>query len=537
MKKIYRIIAVLLVVLFAASCSEDFIYQDNVNRLSESSFYKTEQDFEDLIITTYMPMAFSQMFGVRAHVINFAADDRCVHEQFNTSQLQYDATSGDIGGIYWSLNTGVFRCNLFLQKCTEEIEMDQDRRDVMIGEARFMRGLYHLYLATWFEVPPLLTAPPTDPMQGIPNGDQDAIYDLVEEDFLAAIDLLPETWEDKQKGRATSGAAKAFLGKTYLVRAKFEEAMNTFGDLITTGPYALNMPQGTDSLDYVWSYLANFTPIDLPNGSKVYDSEFNSESIYEVNFSLAWDEGDRAAMYLPGRRSTGGHQTWFNGYSNLTAGYGNLAMEDQAFPEVFESPGPAGLEKDPRYYATFIRPGDSLDWRQTVLDYYDERVGSMLFRVSDINSTLGTSFGMRKHLYPFHNELTWSNAPFQDPNNWRLMRYADVLLMYAEAAFRFTNDPMHTEGLAALNEVRNRVGMPAVAVLSKAAIMHERDVELAAEHSRFWDLVRWYKDGWITISEVQDIKPTFQPRHVCYPIPLGEINRNYGVLRQNPKWE
>ncbi|MEN8230496.1 MAG: RagB/SusD family nutrient uptake outer membrane protein, partial [Bacteroidota bacterium] len=73
--------------------------------------------------------------------------------------------------------------------------------------------------------------------------------------------------------------------------------------------------------------------------------------------------------------------------------------------------------------------------------------------------------------------------------------------------------------------------------LSKEAIVHERDIELALEHKRFWDFARWYRDGWMTLSEIQAFKPTYQPRHVCYPIPLREINKHYGVLKQNPKWE
>ena len=376
-------------------------------------------------------------------------------------------------------------------------------------------------------------------MSGLPNSTQDEIYNLVESDFLAAMDLLPYTWDDQNLGRATRGAAMAFLGKTYLYRAKFSEAAAILKNLIDSGPYELNLPKGTDSLDYVWSYLSNFTPMDLPNGGKIYDSEFNSESIYEVNFSLAHDEGDRASMYLPARRSTGSHQTWFNGYSNLTSGYGNLAMDDKKFPDEFESPGPAGMEKDPRFYATFIRVGDTLDWRPSVLNYYENlpAVKSVVFKQSDLNSTLGTSMGMRKHLWPFHNELVWSNAPFQDPNNWRIMRFADVLLMYAEAAYRETGNATHPEALDAINRVRSRVGMPALTELSKDAIVHERDIELAVEHSRFWDFARWYKDGWFTLAEVQDFKPTYQPRHVCYPIPLGEINKHYGILKQNPKWE
>jgi hypothetical protein len=370
----------------------------------------------------------------------------------------------------------------------------------------------------------------------------------VEEEYKLAISKLPDEWDDANLGRATKGAALAFLGKLYLYQAKFDDAAAQFKEIIDSKMYELNMPRGNDSLDYVFAYLANFTDIDLPNGSKIYKSEFNKESIYEITFSSVYDEGARASQYLPMRRSTGSHITWYNGYSNITGGYGNVAIDDQVFPAEFElTPAhPAGLQRDPRYYAVFIRPeiivgpgdtiaGDTIDFRPDILAKYFADRGNVTFQKSDVNSTLGTRYGIRKGLYPFHSKHTYANAPFNDPKNWRLMRYADVLLMYAEAALRAdASNP--GAALVALNEVRNRAGVPPRASISKDDIIHERDIEMAGEHSRYWDLVRWYKDGWMTLEEVQMLKPTFQNKHVCWPIPLSELNKNYGVLKQNPKW-
>lgn len=520
-----------LLALAAAGCSEEFLEVQNENSLSESSFYQTDQDFEDLIITAYMAIGHAQT-GAGMHLINFAMDDRILHEQVNTEALQYDANNGAILNTYRSLFEGVFRTNLFLQKFTDEIDIDEDRRRTILGEAHFLRALHYHYLGVWFEVPPLLTEPAEDPRVGYPNASQDEVLDLVEQDLLLAIGLLPETWPASELGRATRGAAMAFLGKTYLYRGKFQEASSILGQLIDKGTYSLNMPQGADSLDYIYAYLSNFTPIDMPYNGRSYPSEFNSESIYEINYSTAYDEGDRSSQYLPLRRSTGSHMTWYNGYPAITGGFGNIAAEDQLFPDEFERPAnhPAGLSRDPRYYAFFIEPGDPLDFRP------DNPLYNETFSLADLNSSIGSAKGLRKHLYPFHTTYTFPNAPFQDPNNWRLMRYADVLLMYAEATVRATGNFSDAKALDAVNQVRARAGMPALPVLSREAIIHERDIEMAGEHSRFWDLARWYKDGWMALDEVQQYKPTFQPRHVCWPIPLAEINRHYGELKQNPKW-
>lgn len=530
-RKSTRLSLVLLLAVLM-SCSEGFLEVENQNVLSESSFYKTEKDFEDLLITSYMPLGFAEGYAGSGHRINYAIDDRVLHERFNDSQLQYTATNGDIAKLYYSFFTGVFRCNLFLEKFTEDIEVDDARRKTMLGEAHFLRGLYYFYLATYYEVPPLLKETAKDPTVGYPNARQDDVYAFVESEFELAKGLLPQKWGEDNTGRATEGAARAFLGKTYLYQGKFDLAEGELKDLIDLNIYQLNLPKGTDSLDYIWSYLANFSAIDLPNENKVYDSEFNSESIFEISFSNAYDLGARASNFLPLRRSTGSIMTWNNGYANITGGFGNVAMEDKKFPDVFETltDHPSGLVKDPRYYATFIEIGDTLDFRS------DHPLNKQVFKVSDLYSPLGTKKGLRKQLYPFHTRHTFPNAPYQDPNNWRLMRYADVLLMYAEAAYRVTNNPNHTGALVAINSVRSRVGMPSLVVLSKEAIIHERDIELVAEHSRFWDLARWYKDGWMTIEEVRQFKPTFEEKHVCFPIPLSEINKHYGVLKQNPKW-
>lgn len=517
--------------LLAVGCSEDFLEVQNLNQLSESSFYQTQQDFEDLLITAYMPIGHIYQ-GSGLNRIGYAVDDRVVHEQFNLSALQYDATNGDINGIYASLYRGLMRCNLFLQKLTDEIPVDPVRRETMLGEVYFLRGMYLYYIGTFFEVSPLLTEPAEDPRVGYPNATQEEIYAQAISDLQAAIERLPDVWPDSELGRCTRGAALSFLGRTYLYQARFAEAASTLKQVIDGGIYRLNMPQGTDSVDYVWAYLANFTPIDLPYKGRTYSSEFNTESIYEVNFSLAYDEGARSSQYLILRRSTGSHMTWYNGYSAITGGYGNLAMEDKKFPLEFERPAshPAGLKVDPRYYAIFIDIGDTLDFRK------DNPLSQQVFRVNDLNSSLGSRKGMRKYLYPFHTTYTWPNAPFQDPNNLRLMRYADVLLMYAEAVYRSTDNPAEPTALDAFNQVRARAGMPLLTSLSREAIIHERDIELACEHLRFWDIARWYKDGWMTPEQVQVFMPNYQPRHVCWPIPQGEINRHYGVLKQNPKW-
>jgi len=529
MKAIKYLFISLLLLFWGNSCSEDFLDLQNPNQLAESSFYKTADDFEKLAITCYMPMAFSNMYGSSYLVLNWAMDDRVIHEQFNTQNLQFDATLPQVRDIYYAIYTGIYRCNLFFQKYNDKVPLLEQRKNSMFGEVHFLRGLYYFYAGFLFEVPPLLKEPYV-PNTYYPNSTQDSIYNFAEAELKEAVNLLPVSWPSTEIGRATKGAALAFLGKLYLYRQMWSQAAATFKQVMDLGVYELSKPVAQDSLDYVFAYLANFSKMDLPTKNAVYKAENNKESVFEIQYSTKYTDSDgRAGKYLPGRRTTGSFLTWFNSFIN---GFKNIAMDDKKFPNEFEKPSshPAGLTRDPRYYATFIWVGDTLDFRP------NSPLHNQVLQVSQLNSSLGSRAGMRKYLYPFHTEYDFAMAPYVDPTNWRLMRYADVLLMYAEAKFRETNNGTEPTALAAFNEVRSRVGLAPVAALTKQAFIHERDIEFACEHSRYWDLVRWYQSGWLTIDEVRQYKPYFQPRNVCLPIPLDEINNMKGVLKQNPKW-
>lgn len=142
------------------------------------------------------------------------------------------------------------------------------------------------------------------------------------------------------------------------------------------------------------------------------------------------------------------------------------------------------------------------------------------------------ALGLKKYNYP---QFTIKSAPYSAPFNIRVIRYADVLLMYAEASYQYNGDD--GTGLTALNQVRARVDMPPVGILTPKAIVHERTVELATEGHCYNDLVRWTFDP----AFAQDMAKLFQnnfnkPKNLYFPIPQSEIDANKGSLVQNPGW-
>jgi hypothetical protein len=142
------------------------------------------------------------------------------------------------------------------------------------------------------------------------------------------------------------------------------------------------------------------------------------------------------------------------------------------------------------------------------------------------------AIGLKKYYYP---QFTIKAAPNCSPVNVKAIRYADVLLMFAETTFLLDGD--NAEGLARLNEVRTRVDMPPVASLTPAAIRHERTVELATEGHHYNDIIRWSYDARFGVDFAKLFNNKFNiNKNLYFPIPQNEIDANKGALKQNPGW-
>ena len=203
-------------------------------------------------------------------------------------------------------------------------------------------------------------------------------------------------------------------------------------------------------------------------------------------------------------------------------------MPTQDFVSEFESPGPAGLQYDVRKYASVWQKGEICDLRED-RDLY-------MVPFDPAVMALHTGYIIKKTIFPIH----YDNQNIDFPNNWRILRYADILLLYAEALANGATSSTGETPVSLLNRIRSRVGMGDVTELMnkygwdiRQAIMHERRVEMGFEIQRFLDLVRWTQSGWIT--DITQYMPNFTPgRNEVFPIPQREISLNDGLLEQNP---
>jgi len=371
-----------------------------------------------------------------------------------------------------------------------EISMDETLRNRYIAEARFLRGLYYFDLVRAWGGLPIVTSTVLE--LKVPRSSREEVYALVEGDLLFAMDNLPEKTDlnPADYGRATKGAAKALLAKVYLFNGDYQNAGSYALEVINSGLYSLD-----PDFEHTFSL----------------DGQYNSESVYEIGaieFEGTENGGNQYAN-TQGVRGTPNRGWGFNRPS--------INLRDSFEPE------------DPRMEGTIIFLGEIIDGVTILGD------GS----TPDVTYTDATNTVIKE--IECYNQKVWIpgiSTSEQWGHNRRLIRYAEVLLIAAEA---LNENGQSADALIYLNQVRARARegnnsiLPDITETGKDAlrdlILKERRSELAMEGVRFWDLVR-------TGKAVQVLGSLgFQSnKNELLPIPQTEIDISQGSLDQNPGW-
>jgi len=320
---------------------------------------------------------------------------------------------------------------------------------------------------------------------------------------LASIPNLPESYGNEDLGRATSGAARSLLGKVYLYQGKYQQARDILGQVINSGVYALED-----------DFINIFPKSNENNGESIFEVQFQS------GFGAAFDQPNRG-----GPNEASWMNNWFSpnrvGFRNAVPGRQTIEFFDQ-FPE----------EDAIRRTGTFARPGDVWgSWNPIAADPVD--AGQWRARALAFPDDTLPFLGIRKYAGGPEDPDSFN----QNANNYRAIRLADVLLMFAEAENE-VNGPTPA-AYDAVNRVRTRAGVdPFPAGLSSAdffdRLRTERRLELTFEYSLYFDLVRWADAGKIPSSELATIMSGFTPgKNELLPIPEGELIDNPNLV-QNP---
>lgn len=489
------------------NCSQENLDLGDPNRLSPDLFWKTGEDAEKAIVGVYGPLTTIQGWGrmLGAILTIHRSDIVNTFQQANVNDVgtfNVVPTDGRVLEGWSELNAIVSRANQVLAN-VPEIEMDETRKAEILGEAYFLRGFAHFYLLNMWGNIPLITEPVSnvDDLM-VEQASQEEVWNSIKADLKEAQGRLPESWPANDIGRATWGAATAMLGKAHLYTQEWEAAAAELKKVIDSELYTLTA-----------SYQDNF----LASGNN------NEESVFELQYQSSSD-GNWGPSGTP---NPWRGQAWEpdiapRGYTSQQS----VSINEWVYDLFMEQKTNAG-DIDPRAYATILWNYPGAKVYQD--DFAEAFTGENLERI-----------WARKYLnFERTSSLTPGSWAYSD-NNRRMIRFADVLLMYAEA-LNEANGPS-PEVYNAINKVRQRVNMPDIpAGLDQAAmreaIREERVLELALEGDRFLDLLRWG-----IAAEVFEQHPEYRSnsggkfqegKHEYLPIPQNDIDTN-PKLEQNP---
>lgn len=399
-----------------------------------------------------------------------------------------------VGSIWNGHYNAIARCNQAL-KALETASLDEETKNRFIGEVRFIRGYFYFNLVRYFGgVPAVLRVPESasdansDPAFRTRASAED-IYTIVIEDLTFAAEHTPLR-NNTQAGRVNKGMAQSMLAKVYLYRKDWQKVFDLTTEVIHSGQYDL-----LDDYATIWRYEGN-----------------NSmESIFEIQTGTFnnTDFGVRGYCVWQGPR-VGGKGGWTD------LGFG-FCTPNRDFVNSYE-PG------DKRREATVIEIDDSGTYRGTVL--YDG------YRIPSKDSIENFFYNYKA----YHSELR-TIEPFlgnrdNKQKNIHILRFADVLLMQAEAANELDNPGL---ALTHINRLRSRAGLSEVSVAGgqalREAIWKERRYELAMEHDRFFDIVRQGRAAEVMRAAGKNF---IAGTHELLPIPALQIELSGGQLQQNP---
>ena len=555
---------VLLVALMAlqTGCG-DFLEEVPQGQLSEDQLVNSEEGVEALIIAAYSTL--NGQIGDATGAFNAPAsnwtfgdivsDDAYkggggVGDQNNMHLMEIFATNPgvlDLERKWVAMYEGISRCNAAIRAVQNFEGWDDTQKNARLGELRLLRGHFYFDLKKIYNLVPFVdeTLVSSDELRSVSNRDLDSnqLWERIEADFLFAQSNLPDVQEER--GRATRGAASAYLAKAYIFQEKWTDA-------ITATDAVINSPAGYRLLD-------NFV--------NVFEPEFNNseESVFAIQYSIN-DGGQIAGGNAPGANSSigdrlinpGGPHFAIRGFLRPTQNMVNaFKTDDQGLPllDTFNDADLTDADNlDPRLDDTIGRPGIPYLGLPTL---YDESWA----RDPDVYGP----YSPKKRVVPFTKpDFTLTVWPYTHAMNFILIRYSDVLLWKAEALIE-TGDLEQARTL--VNQVRSRAANGQVVMtldgsapaanyfvgeytapwtdveVARAAVRMERRLELAHEGHRFFDLVRWgiADDVMNTYIEQEQAKRSYLTgarfeagKHEYFPLPQNQIDLSDGRLVQNP---
>ena len=540
MKKLYLLISV-ITISFMVSCTG--LDLDPTDRVSENAVWESEETVDAYAAGLYAHMRdASELYSNNltdcySDILKSASWDQYNHV-YNKALLQVDYfTSTDAGSLdKWSNYNRIKRQNEFLRDAPSKgAHLGQDFIKIRIAEARFIRAYAYFEMARVYGG--VVIRDETDGLDGRDQKDkaratEAETWDFIMNDLQLAAQDLPEKWDSEWTGRATKAAAYGLLSRCALYAKKWdvviEAAKNTklVGAKLITSSYAevFTTPLKSNSevlfaVDFADPIVHNFDRYYRPSGDvDVYSAASPTSELVD-----SYEMADGTAF------------SWSTHGTNPYTG------------------------REPRFYASILYNGAPWEGR-TIQSYVGGTDGYLEWKPAGATTSTVTGYYIRKYLQEGNDYLTNQSTQFDI-----FIRYAEVLLNQAEALAEQNYTQNKANALAALNEVRNRVGLPGITeaqASDKDSFMsylrHERMVELAFEGFRYWDIRRWrLAESLINAKSSHGVKITknsdgsflyqqvdcdggqtryFDSKYYLMSIPESERLNNSLIGENNPGW-
>ena len=509
-----KILFLFIVFLSFDSCNNlDLVPLD---KLPADSYYKTAAEFDGAMFAAYSTI--QDFWGTSTETlgemgeywkITVTITDDAVAEpgsdgiSKNADNLNINASDKPFAAVYTQIYEGIYRCNTVLEHLELENELTDAEKNKFEGEAKFLRAFFHFEALKLWGTPPLVLETPKSLSElAVANATKDQLFTQILDDFNAAFANLPAAWDPGNTGRATKWAAKAYIGKVNVWKNDMDGAIAAFEEVIASNTYRL-LDTGDPEKDLEDVFAL--------------DNENNAESIFEIQFGGPYSDD-------------------------------NIWVFDDTHSESFKASQGSGRSwfwDAGNFEATDGAPGGKLGWwtpSQDLVDAFepgDERFNSFIYKSGDMyyvwNSAVeelpydpdwsSTGYTIKKYGGK-RNVVTgaFSGNNQGNFNNERIYRFAEMKLLYAEALLA---KGRAAEATIQINDIRDRAGLadlPGTATL--ADLRHEKRVELCFEPHRWFDITRWGIGAQIFPADWDD-------KFVVFPIPLTEIDRTAGLIKQN----
>lgn len=461
---------IILILAFVIFGCNQFLEEETFSQLTPENAFDSPEGAQKALNGAYAMLQdgfdrkWSAGLGVLGTDEATSYNDIYTDHEVQLDKYSYSSEYDIFQAVYTDLFEGVKRCNVVIEQLPESLSA----REVMIGQAKFLRGVYYFELVNLFgKVPLWLTSSADKDHLELPQSPVDEIYNQIVIDLTEAELVLPSK-AVYDEGKATQYAAQAMLARVYLQMLDYENALKYCNKVIDSGEFGLYS-------DY----------------AKIFDPEHKNEgveNIFEIQHRISYlseNEGSTINdFYLP-IELQGTSLTGWSMYGPSEYLYNSYDPDDK------------------RFEVTFITTG---------------------------TNSAGQTVNFKPHCFKYHNRL--AGIPVNDgEQNFPLIRYADILLMKAEAINELT--PGNSDKFQCINEIRERAGIDLITSEGinstkegfLKTLLEERMHEFCFEKMRKRDLIRTGKLQEY-VSERKPERPVPAKAMYYYPLPLSAIDAN-----------